>query len=540
MTIVRLGSLLSIATVLSACQLTQSPTDKNTEDKNVTIKYLTVLHTNDNHGRFWHNEKGEYGMAARKTLIDSLRAQAKNKGHQVILLSGGDINTGIPESDLQYAEPDFKGMSLIGYDAMALGNHEFDNPLTVLDKQIAWSNFPLLSANIVDKKTNKPIYQPYEILEKGDIKIAIIGLTTVDTAKIANPEYIGHFDFIDPAPATQGLAETISKKYSPDITIAVTHMGHYVDGKHGINAPGDVKLARDLKYGTVDLIVGGHSQEPVCMEGENVSDKSFAPGDDCVPDKQNGTWIVQAHEWGKYVGKAEFKIDGGEVELTNYQLLPVNLKHNGKFAGTYIEADKTLYNFLKPYQDKGQKQIAMPIGKLKGHLEGDRNIVRFKPSNLGKLIAKAQKESVGGDFGLISGGGIRNSISEGEVSYKDVLKVHPFKNRITYVEMNGEELLKYLTTVLNFPEDSGAYCQYEGISFDLKNGQLHNLKIAGLPFDKNKAYRFSLNSYNAAGGDGYPNLTKHKKFVATDTIDAEILKRYFESKDEINADDYLP
>jgi len=111
-----------------------------------STQYLTVLHTNDNHGRFWQNEKGEYGMAARKTLIDSLRNEAKKQGHAVILLSGGDINTGIPESDLQQAEPDFKGMSLLGYDAMALGNHEFDNPIKVLNKQQQWATFPLLPA----------------------------------------------------------------------------------------------------------------------------------------------------------------------------------------------------------------------------------------------------------------------------------------------------------------------------------------------------------------------------------------------------------
>ena len=96
--------------------------------KDKTYK-ITVLHTNDHHGRFWKNKNNEYGMAARKTLIDSIRQEVKADGGSLLLLSGGDINTGVPESDLQDAEPDFKGMSKIGYDAMALGNHEFDNSL---------------------------------------------------------------------------------------------------------------------------------------------------------------------------------------------------------------------------------------------------------------------------------------------------------------------------------------------------------------------------------------------------------------------------
>lgn len=82
-----------------------------------------MLHTNEHHGRFWQNRHGEYSMAARKTLVDQIRNEVEGAGGSVLLLSGGDINTGVPESDLQSAEPDFKGMSLIGYDAMAIGNH---------------------------------------------------------------------------------------------------------------------------------------------------------------------------------------------------------------------------------------------------------------------------------------------------------------------------------------------------------------------------------------------------------------------------------
>ncbi len=93
---------LSVAIALSGCATYTVQQSK--------AEYLTILHTNDNHGRFWQNEKGEYGMSARKTLVDRLRNEAEKNGHAVLLLSGGDINTGVPESDLQYAEPDFKGM----------------------------------------------------------------------------------------------------------------------------------------------------------------------------------------------------------------------------------------------------------------------------------------------------------------------------------------------------------------------------------------------------------------------------------------------
>jgi 5'-nucleotidase/UDP-sugar diphosphatase len=122
--IVKTALSAAILATLAGCAT--QPAHEWNED---TTYKLTVLHTNDHHGRFWQNKYGEYGMAARKTLIDELRAEIQAEGGSVLLLSGGDINTGVPESDLQDAEPDFKGMSKIGYDAMALGNHEFDNPL---------------------------------------------------------------------------------------------------------------------------------------------------------------------------------------------------------------------------------------------------------------------------------------------------------------------------------------------------------------------------------------------------------------------------
>lgn len=536
--------IILFSVILSVIGCTNSPLNTSTAPQ-----YITVLHTNDNHGRFWHNEKGEYGMAARKTLIDALRNKAQQQGHAVLLLSGGDINTGIPESDLQHAEPDFKGMSLLGYDAMAIGNHEFDNPLSVLTKQQQWATFPLLSANIFDKATGESAFQGYKIFEKGGLKIAVIGLTTTDTAKIANPQYIGHLEFKDPVDVTAALAKKINEQYNPDITIALTHMGHYVDANFGINAPGDVTLARSLPANTLDMIIGGHSQEPVCMAAKNKNDDNFKPGLACKPDQQNGTWIMQAHEWGKYVGKAEFKLENEKLTLLDYKLLPVNLyvdeiQADGSskqvLANEYIKPDPTLEAFLAGYQAKGAKQIAGKIGSVDARLEGDRNKVRYQQTNLARVIIQAQMNVVGADFGLISGGGIRSSIEAGDISYKDILKVHPFKNRITYMDWQGRDLWNYLETVTSFPVDAGAYLQYHKLAFTRKNGKLVSVLIDGKPLDENKTYRMSLNSYNASGGDGYPAINKLKGFVSTDETDAQALKTFVSQNSPLKAAQFAP
>ncbi|BED91086.1 bifunctional metallophosphatase/5'-nucleotidase [Pseudoalteromonas sp. MM1] len=536
--------IILFSVILSVIGCTSSPFNTSNAPQ-----YITVLHTNDNHGRFWHNEKGEYGMAARKTLIDALRNEARQQGHAVLLLSGGDINTGIPESDLQHAEPDFKGMSLLGYDAMAIGNHEFDNPLSVLAKQQQWANFPLLSANIFDKATGESAFQGYQVFEKNGLKIAVIGLTTTDTAKIANPQYIGHLEFKDPVDVTAKLVKEIKQQYNPDITIALTHMGHYVDANFGINAPGDVTLARSLPANTLDMIIGGHSQEPVCMAAKNKNDDNFKPGLACKPDQQNGTWIMQAHEWGKYVGKAEFKLENGTLTLLDYKLMPVNLyvdeiQDDGSskqvLANEYIEPDPTLKSFLATYQAKGAKQIAGKIGSVDARLEGDRNKVRYQQTNLARVIIQAQMNVVGADFGLISGGGIRSSIEAGDISYKDILKVHPFKNRITYMDWQGRDLWNYLETVTSFPVDAGAYLQYHKLAFTRKNGKLVSVLIDGKPLEENKTYRMSLNSYNASGGDGYPAINKLKGFVSTDETDAQALKTFVSQNSPLKAAQFAP
>ncbi|EGQ8005829.1 bifunctional UDP-sugar hydrolase/5'-nucleotidase [Vibrio parahaemolyticus] len=513
-----------------------------------TTYKLTVLHTNDHHGRFWQNKHGEYGMAARKTLIDDLRDEIQAEGGSVLLLSGGDINTGVPESDLQDAEPDFKGMSKIGYDAMALGNHEFDNPLDVLFKQQDWANFPMLSANIYDKKTGKRLFQPYAMFNKQGIKIAVIGLTTEDTAKLGNPEFIGQVDFRDPKAEAKELIAELKKTENPDLIFAVTHMGHYENGNRGINAPGDVALARYLNEGDLDMIVGGHSQEPVCMEGPNVIKKNFKPGDECQPDQQNGTYIVQAHEWGKYVGRADYEFHNGELSMVSYDLIPVNLKKkinvDGQsqrvFVQDEITQDKAMLDFLRPFQEKGQSQLNVKIAESNGKLEGDRDVVRFQQTNLGRLIATAHMERAKADFAVMNSGGVRDSIEAGDITYKDVLTVQPFGNMVSYVDMSGQEVLDYLNIVATKPVDSGAYAQFAGISMRIGNDKVTNVFIGNKQLRLDGRYRFTVPSYNASGGDGYPKIDTHPGYVNTGFTDAEVLKDYLESHSPIDVNEYAP
>ncbi|MBV7316817.1 bifunctional UDP-sugar hydrolase/5'-nucleotidase UshA [Shewanella sp. NIFS-20-20] len=509
---------------------------------------FTVLHTNDNHGRFWQNNNGEYGMAARKTLIDQIRAEVKSNGGEVLLLSGGDINTGVPESDMQDAVPDFIGMNLIGYDAMAIGNHEFDNTLDVLDMQAKLANFPMLAANIYlkdqdGKVTDERLFDAYRIFDVNGLKIAVIGFTTKDTAHLVNPDNIGSIHFADPQVEISKTLQEIEANETVDLVFATTHMGHYADGNHGSEAPGDVLLARSVAEGKLQAIIGGHSQNPVCMEPDGKNYADFKPGDDCRPDQQNGTWIMQAHEWGKYVGRADFEMINGELNLVSYDLIPVNLlvkdaDGNKVLAGEAIVEDATVKSILYPYQQKGQELLDVKISNTDGKLEGDRTVVRVKQTNLGWLLGEAYRTYplVNADFGVMNSGGVRASIAAGDIAYRDVLTVQPFGNFVTKATMTGAEVAEYLGVVGT--KTGGGYAQLSNISLaiDCDTATVDISDINGKGFSPTANYSFSVISFSAAGGDDYPKID----VLDTQQTDAAVLREFFEKNPNIKAADFEP
>ncbi|WP_455483135.1 bifunctional UDP-sugar hydrolase/5'-nucleotidase UshA [Haemophilus parahaemolyticus] len=517
---------------------------------NKTYKF-TVLHTNDVHGHFWNNSNGEYGLSAQKTVVDQIRNEVKKKGGSVIILNAGDVNTGVPESDMQNARPDIEGLNEIGYEAMVLGNHEFDSPLQILTMQEKWAKFPLLSANVINKTTNKPLVKPYVRLNKDGLKVVVVGLTTEDTAKLGNPDVVGKVKFEDPIKTAEKTLKQINKKEKPDVRIALTHMGWYLDGKHGTNAPGDVSMARQLPKGSFDMIIGGHTHDTICFDEKGQFIEKYKPTMACKPDYQNGTWIMQAGEWGKYLGRADFEFKNGKTTLVDYKLIPINLKETikkedgtreYKLYAEEIQPDAVLHAKLKKYQDEGDKTLGVIVGKTDGIFNGKREAVRFEQTNLGRLIAQSQMERVKADIGIMNSGGVRASLPEGNVSYKDILTVQPFGNMISTLDLKGQELVDFLTTVALKQTDTGGYPQLAGISMvvDRSAKNISDVKVGDQPLDMNKTYKISIPDYLTGGGDGYPVMKNHPTYVNTGFIDAEMLKKYFEENKVLKATDYDP
>ncbi|MBL6988347.1 MAG: 5'-nucleotidase C-terminal domain-containing protein [Bacteriovoracaceae bacterium] len=487
---------------------------------------LTILHTNDHHGHYWHNKFGEYGMAARMTLIQRIRKEVKKAGGHVLLVSGGDINTGTPESDLADAVPDFLAMNLIKYDAMVVGNHEFDKSNDLLMKQKNIAKFPFLSANIFYKGTSGRPFYPYTKKKYEDLRVIIMGFTTLDTPKQSLPAMVKNFDFFAPVQIGKMLLPFL--RNNNDIIIAVTHLGYYPDAKHGNLSPGDVTLAR--KLGGIDIIIGGHTQKPLHK-----------------PQRVGKTTILQAHEWGKYVGRMDLEFLNGKIKIINYRLIPVNLKRKvkakakgGKSKRVFIEPeipkDPKMLALLEPYYKKSREKLSMKLASLTGKLEGHRDVIRRKKSNLVTLVIRAQMKKLSADIGIVNAGNIRSDIFEGNITAADILKVHPYGNTICTVSLTGRKLRQYLQSIIKFRIiDEGGYPHLEGIKIHVKNGLISSMKIKGIPVDEKKRYKLSINEFLVVGGDGYPKLDTHPTFVDSGYTSEMILREYIKELGTIDA-----
>ena len=316
---------------------------------------------------------------------------------------------------------------------------------------------------------------------------------------------------------------------------------------HGTQAAGDVEMARAVNG--LNLVVGGHTQNPACMKAENVLDRAYLPGAVCQPDRQNGTWIVQAHEWGKYVGRADFEFRNGDFRLVRYVLIPINLKQTVKTADgksskvpytSDIDENKEMLTLLAPYQDFGQQKLLVDVGSSDAKFDGDRDSVRSQPTALGVLIGRAMMDRTRADFAVVNAGGVRDSLLPGKLTYKDVLKVHPFGNTIVTVDLTGAEVLDYLGAVAKMSTGSGAFAQFAGVSLAIENGLVKTASIRGQPLDAGKTYRMAVNNFVASGGDGYPKLVAHKSFVDTGFVDADLLRAFIADKSPLRVADYAP
>ena len=453
---------------------------------------VTILHTNDFHARFepinrFDSGCGEEDNAEGKCFGGSARLitainDARSRSNNAILVDGGDQFQGT----LFYTY--YKGafaaemMNQMGYDAMTVGNHEFDDGPEVLRGFMDAVEFPVLMSNA--DVTQEPLLADKlaksAVIERGGENIGLIGLTPEDTDELASPG--PNVTFSDPVAAVQGEVDALTGQGVNKI-IVVSHSGYDVDQKVAAETTG------------VDVIVGGHSNS---LLGD--FERAVGP----YPTMVGSTAIVQAYAYGKYLGELNVTFDdeGNVTEAAGQPLIiDASVAEDEAVKARIAEAAKP----LEEIRNKVVAEASEPIG-------GDREVCRAKECSMGSLIADAMLDRVrdqGIEIAIQNGGGIRASIDAGPVTMGEVLTVLPFQNTLSTFQVTGATIVAALENgVSQIEEGAGRFPQVAGMSyaFDASKAageRVSDVMVGGAPIDMDKLYGVVSNNYVRNGGDGY-------------------------------------
>lgn len=479
---------------------------------------LRILHTNDHHA---HLEPVKYGdrllggIARRRTLIDQIRAENKTNQEPLLLMDAGDIFQGTLYFNQYLGQADLDFYNALAYDAGTIGNHEFDRGQQVLADFIAKAKFPIISANL-DIAPESPLYgkvRPWYVLNVKGEKIGVFGLTTPDTAILAN---VGDgVKFTDPIAAAQTSISAL-KQQGINKIIALTHIGF----------ENDVTLARQVP--NIDIIIGGHSHTSV----GNIPNANHP-----YPlVEKNGTkepvLVVTDWEWGKYLGDLSVSFDKAGKLIAwagKPHVLDASIKPNQEFT------DK-LKAYAAPIEALRQKVI----GKSLVALDGDRVKLRTSETALGNLIADAILAKTKGDrvqVALINAGGIRNGFPLGNITMGNVLEALPFGNTITRVELTGKQLKEALESGVSMAEqEEGRFPQVAGVRFvwDVKLPAGKRVTKVEVKDDSGKfqllnpnaIYKVATNNFLTSGGDGYRVFAEGKNLLETGYLLSDAIAEY--------------
>lgn len=470
--------------------------------------HITIVHTNDCHGHAWPLKRKDGvtrgGFAAQSALIQKLRQEALQKGDVFLVLSAGDFNTGIPESDLIDAEPDIAAMNHIKYDALVIGNHEFDGGLTKLLNQLLLIRFPVLTANITFPGTEFSKVAPYLITERKGVKIGILGLTTDTLKHIILPSVAQKLE-------VQNAIEVAKKQIDPmkakgaELLIALTHIGISSEngGQKRYIENDEVKLAKEVP--ALKLIVGGHSHT-LLKEGMRVGDSLLA----------------QAGDKGEYLGRVDITWDKEKQRVisSTAQVIPV-LPEQGE--------DTQVKKLFEKYEAKVSKILDEKLGSTQNELDGERDSVRHKETNFGNFITDVMRKVTKSDVALFNGGGIRASIPRGTIQLRDLMRALPFRNTLVTGFLTGKQLKEVIQTGIKHQFESGSFLQASGITVIIRGGDVVSLKVNGSALSEQRLYKVASNNFVYGGGDYLEIMTQAKDIIDLGTPLDEVLAKYIRS-----------
>lgn len=467
------------------------------------LKEIKIIHVNDVHGQVEGNDKDLIGYPRLKTYVDRQRKENPN----LILLNAGDTIHGTNFATLSRGETVVNLMNMMGFDAMVPGNHDFNYGSDRLLELSKKAKFEILAANLVKEGSDEKVYKDYMIKEVAGIKLGIFGLATPETKEKSHPNNTKGIDFVSPVEISREMVKKL-KSEKVDVIIALSHLGEDKESEFT-----STLVAKEVEG--IDVIVDGHSHTKL-PEGR----------------VEKGTLIVQTGDWVKNIGEVTLGFEDGKLIDKKAKLIGFDDVKN-------LEGDKGLIGEIEKINLENKKVLDTIIGKTKTDLNGVREIVRGKESNLGNFVTEAMKVKSGADLAITNGGGIRDSISAGDITIGQIHTVFPFTNFLVLIEASGQDIvdaLEYGTDA--YPEVAGKFPQVSGISYTLDVNEkvgtrVKDVLINGSPIDLKKTYKLATNDFMAAGGDGY-TMFEGNKILSEDTTLADLLVEYLGEVKEID------
>ncbi len=510
---------------------TEETSEENTESQPEEVvvtppsEEVAIIYTNDVHCGI-SDHIGYSGLAAYKKELEAA-------GKQVLLVDAGDSIQGGVIGALSSGEYPLEIMNDIGYDVATIGNHEFDYGMEQFMKLKDEAKFPYVCCNFMDLTTNQSVFDAYQMFTFGDIDVAFVGITTPKTITSSTPKYFqneaGEFIYgFCQDKSGQKLYDTVqsaiddARNAGADYVIGLAHLG--------VEAVASPWMSTEVIANTtgMDALIDGHSH--TVMPEEHVKNKAGKP----VVLTQTGTKLANI----------------GTLTIDTTGKLSSSLTDS-----TYETKDADTDAYIAGIMEQFEEQLSKVIGTSEVELvvndpETDVRIVRTAETNLGDFCADAYLAVTGADIAFSNGGGIRAAVPAGEITYGDIINVHPFGNAICVIEATGQQILDALELgVMDMPEENGGFEQAAGINFEIhldipssvildENGmfvsvdgdyRVQNVKVGEEELDLKKTYMLAGNSYSLQNsGDGLSMFQGNKVVQDSIIVDAEALIQYIQ------------
>jgi 2',3'-cyclic-nucleotide 2'-phosphodiesterase/3'-nucleotidase/5'-nucleotidase len=460
--------------------------DPNGSLDNISLQLLSL---NDLHGKIdqvykvdTNGDETDETVARMDYVAAYLKEREATNPNTLIVHAGDMIGGSSPVSALLQDEPTIEIMEEIGFDVGTVGNHEFDEGTTELLRMVNGGehpegkgtenydgmNFPILCANCISNETSEPILPAYSIQEVEGTKVGFIGVNTTATASMVIPSGIQDITFTDEAEAVNKAVGELQNQ-GVNAIIVLAHMPASQSGAGATDAAANLANAVNDE---VDVIFAAHNHEVV----------------DAIVDNK---LIVQAYDYGKAFGDVDLEIDPTTADVVKKEAEIVYVDHNN------VTPDATVTAILEKYENRVVEIMNEVVGFSEIEMLGGYGVKGpFGDNALGNLIADGMAWSMKSDFALMNGGGIRDDIDAGEITWAELFNVQPFGNTLVKVEITGADLEKILNAQIS--EQYGPEASIGGFEYTwdtVTNKVIDIYLLDGSEIDKAKTYTVTVNNY---------------------------------------------